>query len=57
MTVIDAFFTLEKMVAGYNDYIDCSEESFKKTLESLENLVTRIQQGSYFSKNESLKDF
>jgi hypothetical protein len=57
MTVLDAFFALEKIVAGHNDYIDCDEENFKKTLESLENLVTRIQQGSYFSKNESLKDF
>lgn len=57
MTVIDAFFTLEKMVAGFNDYIDCEEANLKLTLESLENLVARIQQGSYFSKNETLKDF
>lgn len=56
MSIVEAFFTLEGQVAGYNDYIDCTPESFKKTLESLENLVGRVQQEAVFSKNESLKD-
>lgn len=32
MSVREAFLTLEKKVAGYNDYIDCTPESFEKTL-------------------------
>lgn len=56
MSIVDAFFTLEKRVAGYNDYIDCLPESFQKTLECLENLVTRVQQEHVFSNNENLKD-
>jgi len=43
MSITDAFYALEKQVAGYNDYLDCTEESFAKTLESFEGLVARIQ--------------
>ena len=42
MSIVEAFFALEGKVAGYNDYIDCTPESFKKTLESLETLVGRV---------------
>jgi hypothetical protein len=56
MSILDAFHTLEKKVALYNDFVDCSEESFLKTMEGFEDLVKRIQQESIFSKNETVKD-
>jgi hypothetical protein len=56
MSILDAFHTLEKRVAGFNDYIDCSEEAFKKTMVGFEDLVKRVQSESIFSKNEELKD-
>ncbi len=56
LAVHDAFHILEKRVAGYNDYIDCGEENFAKTLQDFELLVKRVQQESVFSKNETLKD-
>lgn len=56
MAISEAFHVLEKRVAGYNDYIDCGEENFAKTLKDFEFLVKRVQQDSVFSKNETLKD-
>ena len=38
----EAFHKLEVQCVGYEDYIECSEENFAKTLKGLEDLVTRI---------------
>lgn len=56
MSIVDAFAALEKTVAGYNDFINCDQEHFAKTLASFEDLVKRVQAESIFSKNEVLKD-
>lgn len=43
MTIVDAFHTLELRVAGFNDYVDCTDEAFSQTMKGFEDLVKRVQ--------------
>ena len=53
-TIEDKFHELEKQCIGYDNYVDCDDEHYLKTLEGLRNLVTEIQKKSLFSDNEEL---
>lgn len=54
--VLDKFHRLEKECIGYDNYVNCGEDNFKKTLEELRLLVNDIQRLSIFSPNEELKE-
>lgn len=54
--VLDKFHKLEKTCIGYDNYIDCGEENFKKTLEDLRLLVCDIQRMGLFSPNEDITE-
>lgn len=41
-TPAELFHACEKAVIGYNEYVNCDEEHFLKTLEQLEKLVVMI---------------
>lgn len=56
MSSIELFYKLEKVVLGYDEYIDCTEEHQLKTLEDLKRLVEQIQRDNIFSSNEELRD-
>lgn len=38
----DQFLNLEKECVGYDDYINCDDEHYLKTLSGLEDIVTQI---------------
>ena len=54
--VADAFHKIEIKCIGYDNYVDCSEENFIKTLEELRQLISQIQKMSIFSPNEEIKE-
>jgi len=56
LTLLESFTKLEKKVHGYDDYLDCNDESYVVTLESLRLLVVRIQKEHVFSSNEDIKE-
>jgi len=54
--VVDKFHQLESKCIGFDNYVDCSEANFKKTLEQLRLLVGDIQRLGLFSPNEEIKE-
>jgi molecular chaperone DnaK (HSP70) len=54
--VLEKFHQLEKDCIGYDNYVNCGEENFKKTLEKLRLLVCDIQRLGMFSPNEEIKE-
>lgn len=41
---------------GYENYINCNDESYLDTLEKLRKLVVKIQRNHVFSNNEEIKE-
>lgn len=56
METEELFHSLETTVVGYDDYQNCFEAHFNRTLEGLHILVTKIQRGSVFSANETVDE-
>mgnify|MGYP002632552022 CR=1 FL=1 len=54
--ILDKFHTLEKECIGYDNYVNCTDENYTKTLEGLRQVVSEIQRNSFFSSNEELKE-
>jgi hypothetical protein len=52
----ETFHRLEKECIGYDNYVDCDDEHYTKTLEGLRQLVTDIQRQNVFSDNEELNE-
>ena len=50
------FLELEKKAIGFENYIDCSEESYLKCLEGFKQLVEDIKRESVFSANEGMEE-
>lgn len=42
LTIIEQFHELEKQCLGYDNYVNCSDEAYIKTLEGLRQLVVQI---------------
>ncbi|CDW90728.1 c2 domain containing protein [Stylonychia lemnae] len=55
-TLVDEFHELEKACLGYENFINCNDESYIDTLEKLRQLVVRIQREHLFSDNEGIKE-
>jgi hypothetical protein len=47
---------LEKACIGYDNYINCNDESYIDTLEKLRKLVQYIQRQHIFSDNETIDE-
>ena len=56
MDTVDLFHSLEKTVLGYDDYENCFEKHFNRTLEGLQKLTVKIQKQSLFSENEGIEE-
>ena len=56
MDLEELFLKLEQTVAKYDDYENCFEAHYFRTLEGLNKLVAKIQQQSVFSENESFEE-
>ena len=52
----EQFHKLEKECIGYDNFVDCDDEHYIKTLEELRKLVTDIQRQNIFSDNEELTE-
>jgi hypothetical protein len=55
-SIIDQFHAQEKKIHSYDDYQDCTDESYFGTLDALKKLVERVQRDGVFSANEELKE-
>ena len=44
MEIGELFHSLESTVVGYDDYQNCTEPHYKRTLDGLHTLVKKIQQ-------------
>ena len=42
MDTVDLFHSLEKTIVGYEDYENCFEKHFNRTLEGLQKLTIKI---------------
>ena len=47
---------LEKECIGYDNFVNCDDEHYLKTLDGLRKLVAKVQADSMFSPNEELKE-
>ena len=47
---------MEKACIGYDNYINCNDESYIDTLEKLRKLVQYIQRQHIFSDNETIDE-
>jgi hypothetical protein len=56
LDVIELFHILEKECIGYENFVNCDDMHFTKTLENLRRLVVKIQKQSLFSPNEEIKE-
>ena len=56
METEDLFHKLERIVVGYDEYENCTEAHYARTIEGLQKLVVKIQQQSLFSANETIDD-
>jgi len=56
METEELFHKLEKTVVGYEEYENAFEAHYMRTIEGLKKLVSKIQQQSLFSANESIGD-
>lgn len=56
MDTNDLFHSLEKTVVGYDDYQNCFEAHYNRTIDGLHILVTKIQRQSLFSANEAIDE-
>lgn len=54
--ITEKFHSLEKQVIGFENYVDCDDQHYLKTLDGLRGLVSDIQRESIFSENEELKE-
>ena len=54
--IVEQFHGLEKQCVGYENFIECDDEHYKKTLEGLRKLIANIKRQSIFSENESLDE-
>lgn len=54
--MLDKFHQLEKDCIGYDNYVNCGEENFKKTIEQLRLLVVDVTRLGLFSPNEEIKE-
>jgi hypothetical protein len=54
--MIEKMHELEKQCIGFDNYINCGDEQYIKTLDGLRALVTKVQSESLFSPNEELKE-
>ena len=53
---VELFHILEKECIGYENFVNCDDKHYMKTLENLRRLVVKIQKGSLFSPNEEIKE-
>jgi hypothetical protein len=56
LDVIEMFHILEKECIGYENFVNCDDKHYIKTLENLRRLVVKIQKQSLFSPNEEIKE-
>ena len=54
--LVETFHALEKECIGYDNYVNNTEENYKRTLEKLRKLIANVQRQSIFSANEELKE-
>ena len=47
---------LEKECIGYENFVNCDDEHYLKTIEGIRQLVTQVQADCMFSPNEELKE-
>jgi len=52
----EEFHKIEIKCIGYDNYVDCSEENYMKTLEQLRKLIIQIQRLGVFSPNEEISE-
>jgi hypothetical protein len=52
----EMFHILEKECIGYENFVNCDDKHYSKTLENLRRLVIKIQRQSLFSPNEEIKE-
>lgn len=52
MAIEELFHKLEVTVVGYDDYQNCTEAHYARTIEGLQSLVVKIQKENIFSANE-----
>ena len=56
METVELFHALEKTVVGYDEYENCFEKHFMRTLDGIHALTSKIQKGSFFSENEGISE-
>lgn len=54
--IYEKMHELEKECIGYDNYVNCDDEHYLKTLEGIRKLVDQVQANSMFSPNEELKE-
>lgn len=52
----EMFYILEKECIGCENFVNCDNKHYSKTLENLRRLVIKIQRQSLFSPNEEIKE-
>lgn len=56
MDIIDLFCKLEIDVTGYDEYENCTEPHYARSIEGLQVLTKKIQRGNIFSANETIEE-
>lgn len=56
MDILDLFHKLEVDVTGYDNYENCTEPHYARSVEGLQVLTKKIQLQSIFSANETLDE-